>query len=258
MEEQKRIDAEAAEGGAQEPAGRASRAARAQGTASPRRGVVRRGGAPRSWRTSSATASTRDACASTPRSTLTRSGRRRRSWRASSAAIERGAPRAVPRRRATRPASDAGDGADAVPAGRGGGDRRAGRATCWPGWAAATSAHSRFDRVKQARRQAGSAFKPFVYAAALQSGRALNQTAARRAAARSAWTGGASWEPKNFDGAFDGEVTLRDALVRSKNVPTVRLAQEVGTARGAELAEEAGHRAAHPATSRRWRWARWR
>ena len=36
------------------------------------------------------------------------------------------------------------------------------------------------------------------------------------------------WEPKNYDGSYDGEVTVRDALVHSKNVPTVRLAEEVG------------------------------
>lgn len=99
--------------------------------------------------------------------------------------------------------------------------------------------HSHFDRVKQSRRQAGSAFKPFVYAAALQSGRALNQALVDEPLRIS--TGNRrAWEPKNFDGAFDGRVTMRDALVRSKNVPTVRLAQEVGISRVQDLAEEAG------------------
>jgi penicillin-binding protein 1A len=99
--------------------------------------------------------------------------------------------------------------------------------------------HSHFDRVKQARRQAGSAFKPFVYAAALQSGRALNQTLVDEPL-RISIDKRRAWEPKNFDGTFDGRVTLRDALVRSKNVPTVRLAQEVGIPRVQKLAEEAG------------------
>ena len=99
--------------------------------------------------------------------------------------------------------------------------------------------HSHFDRVKQARRQAGSAFKPFVYAAALQSGRALNQTLVDEPL-RISIDKRRAWEPKNFDGVFDGRVTLRDALVRSKNVPTVRLAQEVGIPRVQKLAEEAG------------------
>jgi penicillin-binding protein 1A len=99
--------------------------------------------------------------------------------------------------------------------------------------------HSHFDRVKQARRQAGSAFKPFVYAAALQSGRALNQPLIDEPL-RISMDNRRAWEPKNFDGAFDGRVTMRDALVRSKNVPTVRLAQEVGIPRVQKLAEEAG------------------
>ncbi|PYQ39739.1 MAG: hypothetical protein DMF77_20565 [Acidobacteria bacterium] len=99
--------------------------------------------------------------------------------------------------------------------------------------------HSRFDRVKSARRQAGSAFKPFVYATAVASGRMLNQKVLDQPLQVSLG-GRRSWSPKNFDGAFDGEITLRDALVRSKNVPTVRLAQDVGTHRIAELAEQAG------------------
>jgi len=99
--------------------------------------------------------------------------------------------------------------------------------------------HSRFDRVRQARRQAGSAFKPFVYAAALQSGRALNQTLVDEPL-RIRMDDRRTWEPKNFDGTFDGKVTLRDALVRSKNVPTVRLAQDVGIKRVQRVAEEAG------------------
>jgi penicillin-binding protein 1A len=99
--------------------------------------------------------------------------------------------------------------------------------------------HSRFDRVKSARRQAGSAFKPFVYATAVASGRMLNQKVLDQPLEISLG-GRRSWKPKNFDGAFDGEITLRDALVRSKNVPTVRLAQDVGTHRIAEFAEQAG------------------
>jgi penicillin-binding protein 1A len=99
--------------------------------------------------------------------------------------------------------------------------------------------HSRFDRVKSARRQAGSAFKPFVYATAVASGRMLNQKVLDQPLEISLG-GRRSWKPKNFDGAFDGEITLRDALVRSKNVPTVRLAQEIGTHRIAEFAELAG------------------
>ena len=99
--------------------------------------------------------------------------------------------------------------------------------------------HSHFDRVKSSRRQAGSAFKPFVYAAALESGRTLNTTLSDEPL-RVSVDRRRTWEPKNFDGVFEGKVTLRDALVRSKNVATVRLAQEVGISRVQKLAEEAG------------------
>jgi penicillin-binding protein 1A len=99
--------------------------------------------------------------------------------------------------------------------------------------------HSRFDRVQAARRQAGSSFKPFVYATALAAGRTLSQRVSdeplqvpldRRHV----------WEPKNFDESFEGSVTVRDALVRSKNVATVRLAQDVGFGQVADNAERAG------------------
>jgi penicillin-binding protein 1A len=99
--------------------------------------------------------------------------------------------------------------------------------------------HSRFDRVKSSRRQTGSAFKPFVYAAALAEGHVLTERLLdepmqveldRRRV----------WEPKNFDGEYDGEVTMREALVRSKNVPTVRLAEEVGLQDVAQAARRTG------------------
>jgi penicillin-binding protein 1A len=78
-----------------------------------------------------------------------------------------------------------------------------------------------------------------VYATAVASGRMLNQKVLDQPLEISLG-GRRSWKPKNFDGAFDGEITLRDALVRSKNVPTVRLAQDVGTHRIAQFAEQAG------------------
>ncbi len=99
--------------------------------------------------------------------------------------------------------------------------------------------HSRFDRVRRSSRQVGSAFKPFVYAVALQSGRTLNNRIADEPL-RVALDNRRAWEPRNFDLAFDGPITLRDALVRSKNIPTIKLAQEVGYGNVAALAEAAG------------------
>jgi 1A family penicillin-binding protein len=98
---------------------------------------------------------------------------------------------------------------------------------------------SQFDRVSHAERQPGSAWKPFVYAAALEAGYPLSQLLADRPL-RVRFADGRVWTPKNFSDRYDGEVTLRDALVRSKNVPTVRLATEVGLARVAALAHRAG------------------
>src|SRR5262245_50941131 len=98
---------------------------------------------------------------------------------------------------------------------------------------------SRFDRVRASSRQTGSAFKPFVYAAALESGQNLTRTLSdeqlliqldRRR----------TWEPHNYDDDYEGAVSMREALVRSKNVPTVRLAAELGYEKVAALAERAG------------------
>jgi penicillin-binding protein 1A len=98
---------------------------------------------------------------------------------------------------------------------------------------------SRFDRVRNGHRQLGSAFKPFVFAAALDAGRMMSQPLADEPL-RVPMDGRTVWQPKNFDGAFEGRVTLREALVRSKNVPTVRLATDVGFDLVARLAEDAG------------------
>lgn len=98
---------------------------------------------------------------------------------------------------------------------------------------------SQFDRVAQARRQAGSAFKPVIYAAAFANGVASPGTLFEDSpiAVR---TGTASWEPKNYDQAFHGWVTARTALSRSFNIPTVRVAFQVGLNRVIQQAEELG------------------
>ena len=98
---------------------------------------------------------------------------------------------------------------------------------------------SEFDRATQAKRQPGSAFKPFVYAAALESGipptHRLLDRPLRYVVGR-----GQVWEPGNYDGTFAGAVTLRQALFQSRNVPTVRLSTEVGLPRIQRLAENMG------------------
>jgi penicillin-binding protein 1A len=98
---------------------------------------------------------------------------------------------------------------------------------------------SEFDRATQAMRQPGSAFKPFVYAAALESGIPPNHRLLDRPL-RFVLDNGRVWEPGNYDGTYAGAVTLRQALYQSRNVPTVRLSQEVGLARIQRLAETMG------------------
>jgi penicillin-binding protein 1A len=98
---------------------------------------------------------------------------------------------------------------------------------------------SQFDRVAMARRQAGSSFKPFVYAAALRGGWVLSQPL-EDSPLSVRLAGGKIWQPKNFNDRYGGRVTLRESLVRSLNVPAVRLAEAVGLGDVAATARRAG------------------
>jgi penicillin-binding protein 1A len=95
-----------------------------------------------------------------------------------------------------------------------------------------------FNRALHAHRQPGSAFKPFVYLAALEAGHApteiLDDSPLRYV------TAGKVWEPANYDGKFRGPVTLQQALEESINVPTIRLLEEVGVDPVIDAARRAG------------------
>ena len=99
---------------------------------------------------------------------------------------------------------------------------------------------SPFDRAVQALRQPGSAFKPLVYAAALEAG--IKPTDIRQDAPVRL----GPWSPENYGGGYAGPVTVEDALVRSINTVSVRLTQEIGTPRIAELAARFGVRELPP------------
>ena len=88
-------------------------------------------------------------------------------------------------------------------------------------------ARSKFNRAMQAWRQPGSAFKPFVYSAALEQGFTPASVVDDAPLSFDA-AGGASWQPKNYDGRYAGPMTLRHALEESKNMVTLRLLQAVG------------------------------
>jgi penicillin-binding protein 1B len=98
---------------------------------------------------------------------------------------------------------------------------------------------SQFDRVGQARRQAGSAFKPVVFAAAFEHGAAFPSSLLEDSPLTVSLAG-RTWTPKNHDGSFRGWVTARTALEQSLNIPTARLALQVGLERVVALAREMG------------------
>jgi penicillin-binding protein 1A len=98
---------------------------------------------------------------------------------------------------------------------------------------------SKFNRATQALRQAGSAFKPFIYAAALERYRSpIHQL--EDEPLRITLTGGQVWEPSNYTGAYDGPITMREALTRSKNTATVRLAMDIGISSAVRVARDLG------------------
>ena len=88
---------------------------------------------------------------------------------------------------------------------------------------------NKFNHVTQAWRQPGSSFKPFVYSAALEKGftpaTVINDAPLFFDASV---TGGQPWEPKNYDGTFEGPMSMRTALKKSKNMISIRILQAVG------------------------------
>ncbi len=89
-------------------------------------------------------------------------------------------------------------------------------------------AESQFDRGIQAARQPGSAFKPFVYAAALDNGYTPSSIVLDAPIAIDQGGTEGLWRPKNYGGRFNGPSTLRLGIEKSRNLMTVRLAQDVG------------------------------
>jgi penicillin-binding protein 1A len=91
-------------------------------------------------------------------------------------------------------------------------------------------AKNKFNHVTQAWRQPGSSFKPFIYSAALEKGftpsTVINDAPLFFDAGT---TGGQPWEPKNYDGTFEGPMTLRRALAKSKNMISIQILQSIGT-----------------------------
>jgi penicillin-binding protein 1A len=108
---------------------------------------------------------------------------------------------------------------------------------------------SKFNHVTQAWRQPGSSFKPFIYSAALEKGftpaTVVNDAPLFFDAEK---TGSQPWEPKNYDGKFEGPMSLRQGLARSKNMVSIRVLQSVGAPFAQQWVTRFGFDAAkHPA-----------
>ena len=91
-------------------------------------------------------------------------------------------------------------------------------------------AKNKFNHVTQAWRQPGSSFKPFIYSAALEKGFTPSTVVNDAPLFFDAGvTGGQPWEPKNYDGTFEGPMTLRRGLAKSKNMISIQILQSIGT-----------------------------
>ncbi len=110
-------------------------------------------------------------------------------------------------------------------------------------------AKNKFNHVTQAWRQPGSSFKPFIYSAGLEHGltpaTVINDAPLFFSAGV---TGGQAWEPKNYDGKFEGPMTMRRGLAKSKNMISIRILQTVGAQNAQDWATRFGFDAdKHPA-----------
>ncbi len=100
---------------------------------------------------------------------------------------------------------------------------------------------NKFNHVTQAWRQPGSSFKPFIYSSSLEKGLSpltiINDSPISFDAGQ---TGGQAWEPKNYDGKYEGPMSMRRGLTKSKNMISIRILQKVGAKYGQEYTSRFG------------------
>ena len=99
---------------------------------------------------------------------------------------------------------------------------------------------SRFNRAKDAKRQLGSIFKPFVYLSAFDRGLSPNSTVSDGPIEPGEIRGGGTWQPKNADGKYGGMMPVAYGLIRSRNTMSVRVGNHAGIQRVKEVAGKAG------------------
>jgi penicillin-binding protein 1A len=107
---------------------------------------------------------------------------------------------------------------------------------------------NKFNHVTQAQRQPGSSFKPFIYAAAIEKGFSPSTMVNDAPLSIGGMeTGSQAWEPKNYDGKYEGLMRLRTALAKSKNLVSVRLIRTIGPSYAQDYIQRFGFEAEkHP------------
>ena len=123
-------------------------------------------------------------------------------------------------------------------------DNRTGQITAMVG--GYSFARSKFNRAVQAYRQVGSAFKPFVYTAAIDRGYTPATILQDTPVSYAAGPGQPPYEPKDYDGQYEGPITLRHALEQSRNVPAVRTMEQLGANQVIAYARRFGFDASMP------------
>jgi len=99
---------------------------------------------------------------------------------------------------------------------------------------------SSYNRATMAKRQPGSAFKPIIYALAVENGFSQNQMVLDAPVAFKNSSSEETWQPQNFSRTYSGEITFRQALAKSKNIPAVRLIQMLGPSAVVQFAHTMG------------------
>lgn len=101
-------------------------------------------------------------------------------------------------------------------------------------------AKSQYNRAVSARRQPGSAFKPIIYACAVEQGYDQNSLVLDAPVAFNGPPGAKDWRPSNFSGTYEGEISLRKALAMSKNIPAIRILEAIGPETAIDCAQKMG------------------
>ena len=102
----------------------------------------------------------------------------------------------------------------------------------------------KFNHVTQAWRQPGSSFKPFIYSAGLEKGFAPASIINDSPVSFAGQASGQSWDPKNFDSRYEGPMTMRRGLMKSKNMISIRILDKIGAQFGQEHVTKFGFDAA--------------